>query len=400
MDLRSHYPYWLMKNGILNTYPSLDKDINVDIAIIGAGISGALIAYYLRNSGLSVAIIDKRHPGMGSTAASTALLQYEIDTPMNELSKTIGEKNAVTSYMRCLEALYELKDICDSLHTPCTFPIKPSMQYAGNKKDRISLRREYEMRRSYGFDCEWLEPQDIEQLYGFSADAAILTAEAGEVDAFLLTHTLLKECHKNGMHVYDNTEVANITRKKGHTLLQTASEHKIKAKKIIIATGYESLKYISKPVAKLYSTYALVSEPLPHKHFWYKNSLVWETKTPYLYFRATDEQRLLIGGKDDPFYNPDKRDARIRQKTKQLLDSFHKKLPQYTIKPDFYWAGTFAATKDGLPYIGTIPEMPGAYFALGYGGNGIIFSIVAAGILRDALTGKENKDASVFSFSR
>ncbi|MBA3829858.1 MAG: hypothetical protein H0X33_13040 [Taibaiella sp.] len=54
MDLRSHYPYWLMKNGIISNYPSLSGNISVDVAIAGAGISGALAAYYLSNAGLSV----------------------------------------------------------------------------------------------------------------------------------------------------------------------------------------------------------------------------------------------------------------------------------------------------------------------------------------------------------
>jgi glycine/D-amino acid oxidase-like deaminating enzyme len=82
MDLRSHYPYWLLKNGIINNYPSLQQNETCDIAIIGAGISGALTAWYLCKAGFKIIIIDKRDAGTGSTAASTALLQYEIDVPL------------------------------------------------------------------------------------------------------------------------------------------------------------------------------------------------------------------------------------------------------------------------------------------------------------------------------
>jgi glycine/D-amino acid oxidase-like deaminating enzyme len=400
MDLRSHYPYWLMKNGILNTYPSLKKDINIDVAIIGAGISGALIAYQLSNAGINAAIIDSRHPGMGSTAASTALLQYEIDKPVIELSKIIGEKNAIKSYQACRKALHELRAICQEVHTDSTFPIKPSLQYASSKKDRQLLHQEFNIRHKHGFTCDWLEPADIQNLYGFEAPGAILTAEAGELDAFLLTHKLLEHCSKQGMHIYDNTLVTKVTTGKNYSVLETASGNRVIAKRVVMATGYESLAYINKPVATLFSTYALVTEPLPQKEFWYKNSLVWETSMPYIYFRATDDGRILIGGKDDAFYDPDRRDARIGRKAQQLIDILHKKLPNYRLKADFCWAGTFAATEDGLPYIGTIPEMRNTWFALGYGGNGIIFSVIAAGIIRDAITGKKNKLADIFSFSR
>ena len=93
MNLYEQNPYWLMKNGIVASYPSLDKDLNIDVAIMGAGISAALTAWYLRNSGLSVAVLDRRHVGMGSTAASTAFLQYEIDMPLTELSNYVGERD-------------------------------------------------------------------------------------------------------------------------------------------------------------------------------------------------------------------------------------------------------------------------------------------------------------------
>src|SRR5688572_22804661 len=91
MDLRSNYPYWLFRHGILNSYPSLHKDINADVAIIGAGISGSLVAWQLCRAGYKVVMADRRHAGMGSTAANTALLQYEIDIPLHRLIEIAGE---------------------------------------------------------------------------------------------------------------------------------------------------------------------------------------------------------------------------------------------------------------------------------------------------------------------
>jgi len=97
MDLRSDYPYWLLKDGIIRTYPSLKKNIKTDIVVLGAGITGALVSYKLVEAGKEVVVVDRRHVGMGSTAASTALLQYEIDVPLHELIHKVGEKNAIRS---------------------------------------------------------------------------------------------------------------------------------------------------------------------------------------------------------------------------------------------------------------------------------------------------------------
>src|ERR1700733_2564601 len=98
MDLYSNSPYWLLKNGLLNSYPSVAKNYSTEVVIMGAGISGALMGYHLKEAGFDFMIVDRRHVGMGSTAASTALIQYEIDQPLRKLIGKVGEKNALRSY--------------------------------------------------------------------------------------------------------------------------------------------------------------------------------------------------------------------------------------------------------------------------------------------------------------
>jgi len=400
MNLYEQQPYWLMKDGIVAGYPSLDKNLAIDVAIMGAGISAALSAWHLRSSGLTVAVFDKRHVGMGSTAASTAFLQYEIDTPLTELSGYVGEKNAVKSYELCRKAIYDIEDICKTLKPAFDFHLRPSLQYASFKNHNDKLKQEYNLRKKYGFKVEWLEKQDIQKTFGFEAPGAIFSEDGGEVDAYLLTHALLNDFQKKGHQVFNNTEIKNIENGKQGITLYTHGGQKIKAKKLVIACGFESLKYIPKKIAEIHSTYALVSEPLPDKYFWHRDSLIWETATPYMYFRVVSENRVLIGGRDDPYHHPHIRPSVISKKTMQLRNAFQKKMPHIPLKPDFSWSGAFAITKDGLPYIGHIPERPNIYFALGFGGNGITFSIIAAEIIRDMILGKKTENAPLFQFNR
>jgi len=354
----------------------------------------------LRNSGLSAAVFDKRHVGMGSTAASTAFLQYEIDTPLTELCGYVGEQNAVECYRLCNDAIYDIEHICKTLKPAFDFHLVPSLQYASFNTHVRNLREEYELRNKYGFKVDWLDSSEIKKKIGFDAPGAIFSGDGGEVDAYLLTHALLADFKKKGHQVYNNTSIKQIEHHKHNIKLHTQDGKVIRAKKLVIACGYESLQYVPKKIAEIQSTYAMVSEPLPGKFFWYKNSLVWETATPYMYFRVVSENRVLIGGRDDPYHRPHIQPSVIKKKTVQLKNAFCKKMPHIPLKPDFSWAGAFAVTKDGLPYIGAIPERPDTYFALGFCGNGITFSVIAAAIIRDMLLGKKNENADLFQFNR
>ncbi len=400
MNLFEQQPYWLMKDGIVASYPSLNENLSVDIVIMGAGISAALTAWQLLDTGYSIAVVDRRHVGMGSTAASTAFLQYEIDMPLTELSRHVGEQNAVRSYTLCREAIYAIAGLCNKLKPPFDFHLRPSLQYASFKKDRDPLLREYRLRKQHGFKVDWLEKEDVQNTFGFEAPGAIFSKDGGEVDAYLLTHTLFKEVRKKGHGVYNKTAVKDISHQKRGVTLLTDAGNTIRAKHLVMACGYESLRYVPKKIAEIHSTYALVSEPITDAHFWHKKSLIWETATPYMYFRVVSDDRILVGGRDDEYHRPHIPPSVISAKASQLQKAFLKKMPHIPLKPDFSWAGAFAVTKDGLPYIGTIPEMPHTLFALGFGGNGITFSVIAAGIIRNMIMNKKEDDASLFAFNR
>lgn len=401
MDLRSPYPYWLLRYGTIRSYPSLAQDLKSDIAVIGAGISGALVAWELTRAGFRVITVDRRHAGTGSTAASTALLQYEIDTPLYDLIKLVGEKKAIRSYILCRQAIDDLGKICRTLKASDLFINRPSFQFASFKKDVRKLENEYLCRRNKAkIDVKWLDEKSIREKFGFNRAAGLLSPDGAEVDAYRLTHKLLGDCIEKGSLVFDNTEIKSIRHHKKEIELVSTTNKKIRAKQLIIACGYESQKYIQKKVQNLHATYAIISEPFDNNNFWYKNAMIWETQKPYLYLRTTEENRILIGGKDTTFSSPARRDELLNKKAKELEKSFAKLFPHLLFRTDFKWAGTFASTKDGLPYIGSISPRPRTFFALGYGGNGITFSVIASQLLRDQLTGKKNPDIEIFSFNR
>ncbi|MFA6150949.1 MAG: FAD-dependent oxidoreductase [Chitinophagaceae bacterium] len=398
MDLKSGLPYPLIKDGLPFSYPQLDKDISTDVAIMGAGISGALMRYYLLKAGIDCVIVDARTARLGSTSASTSLLQYEIDTPLHKLCEMIGKLNAEKAFHLCNDAITTLGKIADKLNFE-EFEYKNSLYFAAFKKDKSFLEKEFEARKNAGFDVSFLEKETIKQKYGIDSPAAILSKHGAQTNAYGFTHKLL-QYRKNKSEVFDRSPFTKVKETKSGVELNTEGGYKIKAKKLIYATGYEVTEILKDKIVDLKSTYAIVSEQFNQPDFWEDDVLLWNTADPYLYLRTTFDNRIIVGGRDEDFFDKYKRDKLLPGKSRQLAADFQKLFPDIPFKTEFSWTGTFGSTKDGLPYIGSHPKFPNSYFALGFGGNGITFSVIAAKMITDLISGKKNNDADIFSFNR
>lgn len=401
MDLKSGYPFWAVKNGLLHAFPPLQAELRCDVAIIGGGITGALIADELSTHGHDVAVIDQRDVGWGSTSASTALLQYEIDTHMVDLAKQYGEDNAVLAYRACAEAI-DLVAAKAAEARDVDFARMRSLYCASKRRHRRVLEDEFALRKRHGFDVEWLDAGQVEQAYGFEAPCAILSAKAACVDPYRLTYRLLMRVQKRGGAVHDRTPIARIAVDARGALLTTTDGAVIKASYLVMAAGYASQRFLRRRVAKNRSSYAFITDPIDAGTLGaLKDTMLWESARPYLYMRSTGDGRLLVGGEDDAIDIPAKRDAMVDRKARKLADKVSKLFPHVPMQPAFAWAGTFAETEDGLPWIGESPEHERRLlFAMAYGGNGITYSMLSARLIRALVERRKHPLQALFGFRR
>ncbi len=399
MDVRSGSPFSLVRDERVLSCPPLRNHLQCDVAIVGAGISGALAAYHLVEAGVHTVLLDKRELGRGSTAASTGLLQYELDVPLHELICRLGEKSAVKIYELCRRANANLEALVHHLGGKCGYSRRTSLYLASKKSDVSVLQRECAVREHYGFPVEFLDAKKLKARFALTRPAALLTAEAGQIDAFLTVQALIRHSCGKGLQVFTETRVRKHKREGPHIVLVTADGFTVKARKVIIATGYEGHSFLKPSRVKLTSTYAIATGPLSFVHPALE-CLVWEASRPYLYVRPGAGGGVMIGGGDEPFASPAKRDRLLSRKRRELARKFQTLFGRKDFEIAFAWAGTFAETPDSLPWIGECPDFPDAYFALGYGANGITFSQIAAEIVRDLFLGRPNADAQLFSFGR
>jgi glycine/D-amino acid oxidase-like deaminating enzyme len=400
MNLTSSHPFWSVNNGLPADYPSLQRDVNCEAVVIGGGITGALVAVHLAEASVKTLLIDKRDIGTGSTSASTALLQYEIDVPLRELIKKDGPVAAIRSYQLCREAIGKLERLAARLKINCGFERKPSLFLARHKSEIPDLCEEFQLRRKMGIELEFHDAAAIRKRFPFARPAALFSKDGGQVDPHRLTHGLLAAGQRAGLQVCDRTEMKLMEQTHRGVRITTKNGFVITTRRAVIAAGFESKALLKGDAGTLKSTYALISEPLPKIPGWHRQCLIWESGSPYLYLRTTTEGRVIVGGEDEDFVNAKRRDALISQKTRTLVKKFAQLFPDQPLEVAFSWAGTFGETKDGLAYIGVHPRFPHSYFALGYGGNGITFSLIAAEIIRDLFLGRVNRDARLFRFGR
>lgn len=401
MDLKSGYPYWAVRNGLMHAFPPLQADLRCDVAIIGGGITGALIADELAGHGHEVALIEQRDVGWGSSSASTALLQYEIDTHMVDLAKRLGEQDAVLAYSKCAEAIELLQDKARDIRD-VDFAWMDSLYYASKHRHAKALREEFALRLRHGFQVELLEQGDVRARYGIDAPVAILSDQAARIDPYRMANRLLARLQKRGAHVFDRTKIERINATSRSVSLRTSEGHVIRARHLVLAAGYANQQWLRRKVAKNRSSYAFITDPIEAGALGaLANTMVWESARPYLYMRSTGDGRLLVGGEDDSVDIPARRDARVDKKARTLRKKVGGLFPRLPLQPAFAWAGTFAETEDGLPFFGPHAQHgPRVHFAMAYGGNGITYSMLGAGLLRALIEKRKHPLAQLFSFGR
>lgn len=399
MDLHTPDTYSLRAAGPVPDYPALDRDLEAEVLVLGTGISGALTAWALQRAGFACTLIDRRSVATGSTAASTSLLQYELDTSLTELSSRIGRGAAEASYLLCYEAIDRLRQVCADCGAEALFEPRPSLQWASAPGHVPALREECARRRAIGLDVDWVDATTLHQDYFLRKPGALHSRKAAQIDAFALTHQLLRGIVAQGGAVYGHTGATAIEWEAQGVRVRTGNGRQVRARKLVVACGYESQRFLPKTVEELYRTYVLLSEPLPEPAFWKDRALLWETVHPYLYLRSTPDNRLLIGGKDEPF-DGQAGFPQLPQKADALEQSLNELLPGLPFRRALSWAGIFAGTQDGLPYIGAVPGQPHTAYALGFGGNGILFSVLAADAIAGLFQGKDTEAGRLFSFNR
>ncbi len=399
MELYFGTPYWLALNRLNNYCNLLRADRRCDVTVIGSGITGALVAYELGRAGMRCVMIDRGGAAAGSSTASTALLQYEIDVPLHRMERMIPRNDAVVAYRSCLRSIDDLVSVFRAIGYDPAFERRSSVWYASDRSGRRMVEREFTARKRHGLPCEYLGRRELKRVFGIDAPCALVNDVSAQMDPYAAATALIGYgMQAQGLELFTHTEAVRIDEEPGCCRTHTPGGV-ITSRYVVVAAGFDAGRFLPERVMKLTSTYALASEPVDSSLIWPRRALLWETRSPYLYVRTSGD-RIIAGGEDDAFSDPARRDRCVEARTAAIERKLRELLPGTPFRVAMKWCGTFSTTEDGLPYIG--PWKPGSrvFFDLGYGGNGITFSMIGAQIIAGAMSGRPDPRAETFGFSR
>jgi glycine/D-amino acid oxidase-like deaminating enzyme len=378
--------------------PVLTHDCRCDVLIVGAGITGALMAEQLTHQGLDVVIVDRERPAHGSTAASTSMLLWEIDRPMRELTALYGFERAARAYRTSLDAVQGLRALVARLALPCRMRDKDSLYLAAGDSDR-DLREEHDLRRRAGLPGDFLDHRALLETFGMTRPAALLSPASADADPILLTQAALAVAIRRGAKLFEGAAVTfdPAGRSVG---IGFENGRVIEASHVVLATGYVMPDIVRATIHKPTSSWAIATAPQPD-NLWRDGVLIWEDREDYLYARTTADGRIVFGGEDDDkAIEPEARDALTPAKSLALARQLEALWPRARAEAQFKWSGVFDTTSDGLPLIGPVSGAKGIYAAYGYGGNGITFSYLAAQLLGQTIAGSRPALLDDFAIDR
>jgi glycine/D-amino acid oxidase-like deaminating enzyme len=376
----------------------INDSLKCDALIVGAGITGSLVAERLTRQGLDVVIVDRELPGRGSTAASTSMLLWEIDRSLTELTEAYGFERASRAYRASLNAVTGLRSLVLQLGIACDMRDKDSLYLAAGGTGS-ELIEEHRLRQRAGLPGDFLDHGRLLETYGIARAGAIVSSGAADADPMQLARGLLSVSVARGARLFDAEAVTfdPAGRAVGVTM---ANGREIEACSVVLATGYAVPDIVHSTVQAVSSSWAIATVPQP-QNIWKDAALIWENSKDYLYARTTRAGRIIIGGEDsEDVIEPDARDRLIPEKSRLLAQKLAALWPIANTDIEFRWSGTFDTTRDGLPLIGPVPGQKGVYAAYGYGGNGITFSYLAAHLIGDLLADKSSPLLRDFALDR
>jgi len=384
----SSCPLWLARPPA-KVFPALAGDIDSDVVVIGGGVAGMTAALTLQSAGKQVVVLEMRGLGSGETGHTTAHLSEQIDISYRAAIHKFGCDRARDVAASQRAAIDQIEEWVHGLSIACDFTRLPGFLYSEDDGGSRELECELQAMQEAGLEAAWTEVVPLP----FDVTGALKLERQGQIHPGRYLEGLAQAFTQRGGRIFEQTRVLRV--EEGNPCRVEAERGTVSGGEVLCTTHVPSInRLMVHPQLAAYRSYAIArrlkAESPP--------ALYWDTMDPYHYLRFHSDERgqwLILGGED--------------HKTGKESDpaSLYERLEEYAgarfsleesgPETAFRWSGQILEPADGLPFIGRNPGSRHLSIATGFSGNGMTFGTLAGGVLADAVLGKANRWASLYS---
>ena len=386
---RINRPFWLEHAD--TRYPSLDGDLEVDVAVVGAGITGVTAAHLLKEAGKSVALVESSRVGYGATGYTTAKLTVGHSLVYHDLIGAFGAETARRYARSNQEAIEQVAAIVERHAIDCDFEQASNYVYAESQKSVSRIEREVEAARTAGVEASLTTETDLP----YAISAAIRVDAQAQFHPWKYLAGLARLIDGDGSHVFEETRATGVT--KDDLCSVETSGGVVRARHVVIATQLpfldRGLFFARAHPLKSYAVAAAVDERSAPR------GMYISIDEPTRSIRSTpgDDGRrvLIVGGEGHPPGTDSGSPERYERLERFLRDRFG------VAAAEFRWSTHDYVPVDRLPFIGRLWRGDDRiHVATGFSKWGMTKGTFAAAMITDAIVGRENEYAELYDATR
>ena len=371
-------------------FPSLEHDLEVDVAIVGGGVSGLTAAVLLKRAGKRVAVLEKGRIAAGETGHTTAHLTEVVDTRFRTLEQDFGEAEARLVAESSRDAIAQIESLVQEHGIECGFRRVPAWLYTERESEVDQLLEERDAARRAGLEVQYIGHVPLP----FAVKGALRFERQAELHPREYLLPLARTVPGDGSHLFEATHVEQV--QDGEPCTVVTRSGTVTAKDVLVLSNVPvNDRVFLHTKLYAYRTYAVAAR-VPHE----LDGLLWDSEDPYHYTRTQktrDGVMLIVGGEDHKTGTEGDTEARYDR----LEHYATQRLAALGFERAYFrWSGQIIETADGLPYIGQNPNSTHVWVGAGYSGNGMTFGTLAGMLLADLVQGRENRYAALYNPSR
>ena len=345
----------------------LKKDISCDVVVVGGGMAGLSAAQHFAHAGSKVVLIEKNFIGSGATGKSSGFITPDSELSLDDIAKTSGFDEAKKIWNFINSGVDFIRNNITTHSLQCDYQEKDTLILATNKKSiKDTIEAEYATRKKLQLDSTIYSAQDLLSIVS-SSDyyGGISYGGTFNINAFTYCQDMKKVLQDSGIQIYENTPAISIDHNK-----VTTPHGQISAQSIIMCTDHHTPDLLPEMKYAIYhvQTFILISKPLSDEQmksiFPNKQFMAWDTDMIYHYFRATADNRILVGGASLYYTFASEEVHNSEYMIKDLSNYFYTKFPHATfVEFEAIWPGLIGISKDIFPIAGFDKNIPSLYYA-------------------------------------